>query len=78
MRMVHLSTEREVQAFAERAARCFAKNPRYWTFSDGDGPVAGELFALRWGLGDDCVVVFRIGDEMPVNFQQLIREVGEA
>lgn len=78
MRCVYMETERERQAFAERAARCFAANPDCWTFSDGDGPMPGEWFALRWGLGDDCVVVFKVGDDEPVNYGQLIRQAGDA
>lgn len=72
MRMTSTWDDRERARFAEAAAEHFAKNKQHWTYSAGDGPVPGELFALRWGLGNDCVVVVRIGDDEPVNYQSII------
>lgn len=72
MRMTDTYTESERMAFARKAADHFAGHKEHWTYSDGDGPVPGELFALRWGLGNDCVVVVRIGDDEPVNYQSII------
>jgi len=74
MRMVYMSTEQEEQEFARRAAACMAANPKIWTFTDGEIQ-PGCLFAMRYGLGDDCVVVMRLSDyHVPTNFQNLIRE----
>ena len=71
-RMTTMHDERERQAFAQRAADHFANNPKHWTYSNEEGPTPGALFALRWGLGQDCVVVFRISDDEPVNYQNII------
>jgi hypothetical protein len=61
-------------AFASKAAEHFAAHPNHWTYSDGD-ITPGCLLALRWGLGKDCVLVLKLDEnEMPVNFQHLIRE----
>ena len=63
-----MSFETERQEFAKRAAACFAKDPRKWTYTDGDIR-EGCLFAMRFGLGNDCVVVFRLDPEYePVNY----------
>lgn len=72
MRMTYTGYERDRLRFAEQAAEHFASHKDHWTYSEGDGPVPGELFALRWGLGNDCVVVVRIGDDDPVNYQNII------
>lgn len=65
--------EIERQTFALKAAKHFAENPRHMSFSDEEPDLApGSWLALRWGLGNDCVLVLRIGDEMPVNYGQLI------
>lgn len=72
MRVTTIEAERELQDFAERAGRHFAGHKQHWTFSDGDGPVSGELLALRWGLGDDCVLVLRVGNELPVVYGQAV------
>jgi hypothetical protein len=60
-------------AFARRAAARFAQDPKLWTYAAGD-PEPGELLALRWGLGEDCVLVIRVGDDQPVIFGQIVRE----
>ena len=68
----------EVREFAKKAAKCFAKNEQYYTFTDGNIK-AGCLFAMRFGFNDDCVIVFRLDEDFePINYQQLIDEyVGE-
>lgn len=72
--MTYMDHEQETQAFARRAAAHFAKEPGHYTYTDGEIQ-AGELFAMRYGLGDDCVVVFRIdGAFTPTNYQELVRE----
>lgn len=72
-RMTTVSEEAARIEFATEAALHFANHPGHWTYSRADlGP--GALLALRWGLGNDCVLVLRVADEMPVNFQQIIRE----
>lgn len=71
-RMTTLSDELERIEFAKRAAKHFAEKPEHWSFGDMK---PGDFLALRWGLGDDCVLILKLDpDFQPVNFQQLIRE----
>lgn len=74
MRMTHISAEQAQIDFAKRAAEAFAAEPKMFTFGDLK---PGSLLAMRYGLGDDCVVVMRLDpDHEPVNYQQLIRVAG--
>jgi hypothetical protein len=79
MRIVNIPEDDEVRDFAKKAAMFFAKHEKYYTFSYLGKIEAGELFAVRFGLDDDCVVVFRIDEGFePINYQQLITKyVGE-
>lgn len=71
-RMTYISEEEELVAFAKKAAERFADNPQYSTFTTGDIE-PGAFLAIRWGLGDDCVLVVKIAEDFqPVNFQQAI------
>jgi hypothetical protein len=70
--MVHASEVLDEVQFAQRAAKRFAENDQLQSFGNIE---PGAFFALRYGLGEDCVVVFRIdSDHTPVNYQQLVRE----
>jgi len=75
MRMTSMKETTEVLEFAKAAAKKFAENQNYTTFTTG--PMEpGVLLAIRWGMGDDCVLVVRLDEFFePVNFQQLVREV---
>jgi len=75
-RMTSVAAETARMDFAKKAAAHFAANPKHWSF----GEIApGEYLALRWGMGDDCVLVIRQHyEEEAVNFQQIIREVAPA
>ena len=72
MRTVKVEEEMEQIRFAERAARYFALHPECQSFSDADiSP--GCLLALRWGLGDDCVLVLKLDPHFePTNYQNII------
>ena len=72
MRMVKVEDEMEQIRFAEKAARYFALHPECQSFSDIDlSP--GCLLALRWGIGDDCVLVLKLdGQFEPTNYQNII------
>ena len=73
MRMVHLAEINEEKDFALRAANHFANNPTWFTFTD-EQIVPGCLFAIRYGIGNDCVVVLKLDDfHEPANYQQLIK-----
>lgn len=77
MKMVYMDEDDEIRDFAKRAAKSFAENDKYVTFTDS-AIEAGCLFAMRFGLGEDCVVVFRLDEDFePVNYQQLIEEFKE-
>ena len=58
--------------FAEAAAAAFLRDSTIATF----GTVkAGEYLALRWGMGNDCVLVVKLDEyDEPVNYQQLIKK----
>jgi len=70
--MVKVEEEMEQIRFAERAARYFALHPECQSFSDVDiSP--GCLLALRWWLGDDCVLVLKLDPHFePTNYQNII------
>ena len=72
MRMVKVEDEMEQIRFAEKAARYFALHPECQSFSDIDlSP--GCLLALRWGIGDDCVLVLKLDDQFePTIYQNII------
>ena len=60
--------------FANKAAEHFNKNPKHVTFTDGNIE-AGCLFGVKWGLGDDCILVFQLDYVYePVIFTQFIKE----
>jgi hypothetical protein len=69
--MTSVEAETARMDFAKKAAAHFAKNPKHYSF----GEIApGEYLALRWGMGEDCVLVIRQhDDEEAVNFQQIVQ-----
>lgn len=76
-RVVYMSDERERQAFAERAAAKFAADPKLRTYTDGDVE-PDAWFAVRWGLHDRAVMVFKIGDVPPVVYGDLVPRGAES
>ena len=72
MDIVYLEEQEEKLAFVKEASAFFAVNPRCTSFTRG-AIKPGVLFALRFGFGNDCVVVFRIDEDFPVeNYQHTI------
>ncbi len=70
--MINVSERREREDFADEAASYFYKHPEKTTYTSEDIK-AGELFALRFGLQGDCVVVFRLDENQEVeNYQNII------
>ncbi len=67
MKHTNLSELVEIIDFVNSAKEHFEKdnNMRTFTINAVD---AGCLFAVRWGLGDDCVLVFKLDE----NFEPLI------
>jgi hypothetical protein len=73
MRQVHESDLLAELAFAKRAAEKFAAEPKTSSFSDAD-ITRGEFLALRWGLGDDCVLVLKLDEiHTPTIYAQQVR-----
>lgn len=67
---IHRETEKI--EFAAKAARHFEANKNHWSFGNIG---AGEYLALRWGLGDDCVLVIKQDEnETAVNYGQAIKK----
>ena len=58
---ISVSGDKKIE-FAKLAMAHFSKNPQITTFTE-DGVDYDCLFAVRWGLGDNCALVFTIGDE---------------
>ena len=57
-------------AFADEAAAHFAKEPRHFTYGTLE---PGSLLGIRWGLGEDCVLVVKLDDYAEkVNFQNIV------
>ena len=72
-RLTTVAQEREQIEFAEKAALHFASHPEHSSFGEIK---QGEYLALRWGLGNDCVLVLKLDEYFePVNYQQLIKRV---
>jgi len=59
--------------FANKAAKHFSEHPEHSSFTEGKIE-GGCLFGLRWGLGDDCVLVFRLDYDEPLNFTNIIKK----
>ena len=73
MRVTNVSDEQELHAFAAKAGACFAPNPLIRTYTTDGQITPGELLAIRWGMGDDCVMVVRVGLDEPVVYGQAVR-----
>ena len=75
-RMTTLQEETNLIDFAMRAAKLFAEKPECSTFSACGIIEPGCLLALRWGMGNDCVLVVKLDESnQPVNFQQAVKHV---
>lgn len=71
-RMTSIQQEREHIAFVERAVKSFEEHPEYATFGDLE---PGSLLAIRWGLGNDCVLVVQLDEYCEaVVYQQAIKK----
>lgn len=75
MRQVYESELLDELAFAKRAAEKFAADPAMHSYSDAELG-SGALLALRWGLGDDCVLVLKLDFmHVPTIYAQQVRLV---
>lgn len=74
MRTVCVDEEEETIEFAKIAADHFQKNEHHYTFTVDGTITPGDLFAVRWGMDNDGVVVFRASISMePVNFAEITK-----
>ena len=61
--------EAEIE-FARRAAKDFEEHPEHSSYGDLE---PGSLLALRWGLGNDCVYVFKLDEYfVPTNYMNIV------
>jgi len=73
MRMTSLEENNFMSSFLNDAIRCFEDNPEKYTYTETEIK-AGCLFALRFGLSDDCVVIFQLDEDFePINFQKAVK-----
>lgn len=74
MRLVHEETLLEELEFARRAAKHFAAEPKHASFTSGEIE-PGCLIALRWGLGNDCVLVLKLDEfHEPTIYGEIVRQ----
>lgn len=72
MRQVSVDEIREEIAFAEKAAKYFAEHENISTYTEAE-IVPGCYFAIRWGMGEDCVVVLKLDEYHEIkNFVNLV------
>lgn len=72
MRMVYLLNQEEEVLFAKKSAKDFKEHPEHCTYGSVE---KGSFLALRWGLGNDCVLVLKLDEYYePTNYQGLIKD----
>lgn len=72
---VNITDVAERLEFVKTAAEYFDKNPMASTYGDIK---PGTLFALRWGLMNDAVVVFKIDEDAPIENYVEMLDYGKA
>ena len=73
MKSVYMQERKKEEEFVELAAAHFQKHPEHFTYGE---LTEGSYFGVRWGLGKDCVLVFKVGSE-PVNYCNVITPLPE-
>ena len=72
MEMINFEMLEEEVEFVKKATKYFEENPKGRTYTKGD--IEGDiLFAVRWGIGDDCILVFRESDNVRI-YENIIKE----
>lgn len=61
MRHYDAEVDQKKLKFAKEAAEHFNKNPLDVTYTTA-GPKNDEYLALRWGMGNDCVLVLKVDE----------------
>jgi hypothetical protein len=68
VRVIYQSDLDDLIAFKERAKEKFMENKKWNTYSD-KSPETGSLFAIRWGVANQAILVFKISDSQdPIIF----------
>lgn len=76
MIMTYFDDRQKQDSFAFKAATHFRDNPSHQTYTTEEIE-PNCYFALRYGADNDCVVIFKIGDEEPINYQNIIGKESE-
>jgi hypothetical protein len=73
MRMISLSSQEEELLFARESAKDFKEHPEHCTYGNIE---KGGFLALRWGMGNDCVLVLKLDEYYePTNYQRLVKVI---
>lgn len=79
MRHVHAHHVEDELAFARAAGQAFADDPKITSYSGEHDIAPGAMLALRWGLGDDCVLVLRLSEaHEPTIYAQIVPRMSTA
>ena len=74
MNMTSLEEEKKTIDFVKKAAKVFKDNIIIQSFTEGE-ITKDCLFALKSGLANDCIVVFKLDkDYTPTCYQQIIKK----
>ena len=72
MKSTTISDEQAMIEFVRKVAADFEKHPEHHSYGELG---QGNYLALRWGLGEDCVLVLKQDDYfIPVNYQQAVKK----
>jgi len=75
MRMLCMAEELKKLRFVTEAKKYMNNNPKTYSYGDLE---PGAYFAVRFGLGDDCLLVFRIDPDCAIdNYQQILNRKNE-
>lgn len=75
-KMTSIEEMEQLCKFASEADEWFKHHANHYSFGSTDGRTAPYI-ALRWGLGEDCVLVLKLDENWePVNFRQAARYGG--
>jgi hypothetical protein len=70
-RVIYMNELENELKFMRDAAKHFAEHPEHSTFGDLK---EDSLLAIRWGMGDDCILVTKIEDREPRVYAQVIEK----
>lgn len=74
MKALYLCEEDKKLSFVREAANFFASNPTKRSYTSRN-ITPGDFFALRWGLGEDCILIFKLSEDfIPELYQQVIKD----